>query len=263
MPYTNSQGVRIHYELEGKGAPLVLQYGQYFPLDIWYELNYVAALKDDFQLILVDARGQGDSDKPYDPAAYRLDLMASDVVAVLDHLGIQKAHYMGYSSGSLIGFGILKFMPDRLRSLVAGGGHPYDDHVNRAAWCEDQIRSFERESTEHFVVRLEQFLSTIDLPPLSARMRTRLLTHDPRALIGWLRQYPAWPSFEDILNKISVPCLLYVGANDGLSPVQNAANEIPNATFVAIPNGGHLEGGTWVNILAPHIKALVTRAVSA
>jgi hypothetical protein len=44
MPFTNNHGIRIHYEAEGEGPPLVLQYGQYFPLDIWHELNYVSAL---------------------------------------------------------------------------------------------------------------------------------------------------------------------------------------------------------------------------
>ena len=234
-----------------------------FPLDIWYELNYVATLKDDFQLILVNARGHGDSDKPYDAEAYRLDLMAKDIVAVLDHLSIPKAHYMGYSSGGTIGFGIIKYMPDRLNSMIAGGCNPYADHANRVAFTEDQIRLLERENTEAFVIHLEQFILTSNLPPLSARMRTRLLTHDPHGLIAWLRQTPTWPSFEDVLSKISVPCLLYVGENDGVSPVQNAAREIPNAAFVIIPDGGHLGDGTWVNILAPRIRALVAGTASA
>jgi hypothetical protein len=43
MSSVNNQGVRIHYEVEGQGPPLVMQYGQYFPLEIWYELNYVNA----------------------------------------------------------------------------------------------------------------------------------------------------------------------------------------------------------------------------
>lgn len=259
MPYANSRGVRIHYELEGQGAPLVLQYGQYFPLDIWYELNYVAALKEHYQLVLVDARGHGDSDKPDDPTAYGLDLMANDIVAVLDHLGIEKTHYMGYSSGALIGFGVLKYSPERLHSLIAGGGHPYNVHAERAAWCADQIQLFERERTEDFVARLEGYIAELQLPPLSGRMRARLLTHEPRALMAWLRQYPAWPSFEDILSQIAVPCLLYIGEHDGLAPMQSAAKAIPDASLVVIPDGGHLEGGTWVSLLRPHITQLLER----
>ena len=104
MPFADNQGVRIHYETEGYGVPVVLQYGQYFPLNIWYEHHYVRVMKDDCRLILVDARGHGDSDKPHDPAAYQMERMASDIVAVLDALHLEKAHYMGYSSGGVLSF---------------------------------------------------------------------------------------------------------------------------------------------------------------
>ena len=70
----------------------------------WYEFGFVDALKDDYRLVLIDARGHGDSDKPHDAAAYDQKLMASDVIAVLDAEGIDRAHYMGYSMGGSIGF---------------------------------------------------------------------------------------------------------------------------------------------------------------
>jgi pimeloyl-ACP methyl ester carboxylesterase len=68
----------------GQGPPLVMQYGQYFPLDGWHEYHYVAALQNDFQLILVDARGHGRSDKSHNPEAYRIEEFAGDIIAVLD-----------------------------------------------------------------------------------------------------------------------------------------------------------------------------------
>jgi pimeloyl-ACP methyl ester carboxylesterase len=64
MPYTNSQGVRIRYHIEGDGPPLVLQHGFTDSLESWYELGYVEALQHDYRLILVDARGHGASAKP-------------------------------------------------------------------------------------------------------------------------------------------------------------------------------------------------------
>lgn len=78
MPFANNQGVRNHYEIIGQGAPLVMQYGQYFPLDVWHEYHYVAALQDDFQLILMDARGHGQSNKHHNPEAYWIAKFAGE-----------------------------------------------------------------------------------------------------------------------------------------------------------------------------------------
>lgn len=264
MPYANNRGVHIHYEIEGQGPPLVVQYGQYWPLEIWHEMNYVSALKNDCQLILVDARGQGQSDKPDNPEAYRIELMVNDIVAVVDDLGFEKVHYMGYSSAGLVGFGLAKFTPERLSSLIIGGADPYEDRVDRLPWRNEQIQILEQQTAEDFVAGIEQFLPTANLPPLSPRLRTAMLMHDPRALIAWLQQSAEWPSFEDILGAISVPCLLYAGESSGeYSEVQKAAQEIQDATFVGIPDGGHLEGGTWVTVLRPYITQIVASAGAA
>jgi pimeloyl-ACP methyl ester carboxylesterase len=260
MPFANNQGVRIHYEVEGQGPPLVLQYGQYFPLDVWYELGYASALRNDCQLILVDARGQGDSDKPHDPEAYQIELMVKDIVSVLDELRLEKANYMGYSSGGAIGFAIAKYAPERCRSLIVGGYYPYpdEDPEGDVTFRNGQIEKLEKESTADFVARIERMLARENLPALSNRMRTRMLTHDTQALIAWMRHTIGSPSFEDILSKISVPCLLYYGEHDtGYSEAQRAAQEIPGGSFVGIPNEGHLEAGRWINILRQHIIQIV------
>src|SRR5262249_20415281 len=133
MPYVNHSGVRIHYELEGTGAPLVLQHGFTQSLKGWYACGYVDALKAHFRLLLIDARGHGESDKPHDPAAYALSLRVGSVVAVLDALALDRAHYWGYSMGGGIGFGMAKYAPERLRSLVIGGAHPYENKVPAAS----------------------------------------------------------------------------------------------------------------------------------
>ena len=246
MPFSNNQGIRIHYEIEGNGPPLVLQYGQYFPLDIWYELNYVSALKDHYQLILVDARGQGESDKPYDPEAYRIEPMVKDILSVLDNLGIEKMHYMGYSSGGYLGFGIAYYAPERCSSLILGGTAPYLNLNAQSTWNDEQIRMLEKQNTEDFVCGLEDFLKTQNLPPLSSRMRARMLTHDTRALIAWLRGDESL-SVEDILGAIRVPCLFYCGENDGsYSKAQRAATRDSRGIFCWYsrwrpPGGRHVD----------------------
>jgi pimeloyl-ACP methyl ester carboxylesterase len=101
MPH---DAIRIHYEVEGAGTPLVLMHGALVGLEMWRELGYTGALRDDHRLILIDARGHGRSEAPHDPAYYRPELMAGDVTAVLDALEIPAAHFLGASLGAAIGF---------------------------------------------------------------------------------------------------------------------------------------------------------------
>jgi pimeloyl-ACP methyl ester carboxylesterase len=84
MPFVTNQGVRIHYETIGNGPVLVMHHGTTGSGADWIDRGYVDALKADHQVILPDARGHGQSDKPHDPTAYDLALRTSDVVAVLD-----------------------------------------------------------------------------------------------------------------------------------------------------------------------------------
>src|SRR6476659_654149 len=125
MPYADNEGITIHYKLERAGPPLLLQHGFTSCIEDWFEDGYVAALRPEYQLIVIDARGHGASDKPHDQAAYTLERRVADVTAVLDTLKIEKAHFWGYSMGGWIGFGMAKHAPNRLDKLVIGGQHPF------------------------------------------------------------------------------------------------------------------------------------------
>ena len=121
MPYVDSSGVSIHYHVEGDGPPLVLQHGLTSSLQNWYAYGFVEELQKEYRVIMVDARGHGRSGKPHDPKGYGLKLRVNDVLAVMDDLGVSKAHYMGYSMGGRIGFGIVLHALDRFHSLIIGG----------------------------------------------------------------------------------------------------------------------------------------------
>jgi len=263
MPFVNNQGIAIHYKVEGQGPPLVMQYGQYFPLEIWYELNYVDALQDHCQLILVDARGHGGSDKPYAPEAYRIELMVSDIVAVLDHLGLDQASYMGYSSGGYLGYALAKHAPHRLRSLILGGTGPYTgpDPTAGTAWHIDQANRLVTQTTAEFVADIETFVASLGFPPFSPRLKSAMMKHDLCALVAWHRSVVSVIlAYDDIPREISVPCLLYAGEDTAeYADARRAAEEIPDAAFVGIPHGQHLEGGTWIETLKPHIVRTVGR----
>jgi pimeloyl-ACP methyl ester carboxylesterase len=120
-----NSGLRIHYRVVGAGAPLVLQHGLSDSIESWHEYGYVDGLERDRTLILIDARGHGQSDKPHDPDAYARTELVADVVAVLDDLGIERAAFYGHSMGGHIGFDVARYAPNRLSALVVSGADAF------------------------------------------------------------------------------------------------------------------------------------------
>ncbi len=117
----NSNGVRIHYTDEGRGDPVVLLHGLHSSGDInWRMPGIIAHLTPHYRVITIDLRGHGRSDKPNDPSAYGVQL-AEDVVRLLDHLHIRRAHIAGYSMGGMIAMKLLVQHPDRVQSALLGG----------------------------------------------------------------------------------------------------------------------------------------------
>jgi len=119
--FFNSAGVRIHYTVEGKGEPVVLIHGWGVDLKwCWDEPGTIRALAEHYQIIAIDNRGHGRSDKPHDPQQYGMN-MVTDVIRLLDHLKIQKAHIVGYSMGGMIAEVLLAEYPERVRTATIGG----------------------------------------------------------------------------------------------------------------------------------------------
>ena len=92
--------------------------------DSWTQSGIVDALTDGFRVACVDSLGHGLSDKPSDPDLYGQEQRAGDIVAVIDDLGYDRAHLVGYSMGGWLAVGVAKYHPQRLSSLVVGGWDP-------------------------------------------------------------------------------------------------------------------------------------------
>ena len=244
MPYADNDGTRIHYHVEGNGPPLILQHGFTSSLKNWYAHGYVEPLKAAYQLILIDARGHGESDKPHDPAEYDLKLRVNDVVSVLDALGIDKAHYLGYSMGGRIGFGIAIHAPERVNSLIIGGMHPYDTGGNASP--SDRVKLL-GQGMEAYVVNTEAQSGSIE-----PQRRARLLANDPQALIAAISA-PRGTS-GDVLPTMKMPCLLYVGEADGFfEGAREAAKHIPGAEFASFPGLDHGQVSQGSDVVLPHV----------
>jgi pimeloyl-ACP methyl ester carboxylesterase len=121
MPTTTHRDQEIAYTVEGEGPLVIFQHGLLGSAASWVQLGYVKALADRFRVACVDSLGHGLSAKPADPALYRQQQRAGDLVAVMDALGAERAHLVGYSMGGWMSVGVAKYHPDRLASLTIGG----------------------------------------------------------------------------------------------------------------------------------------------
>jgi pimeloyl-ACP methyl ester carboxylesterase len=115
------RGVKIHYIVEGKGEPVVLIHGLYSSAAVnWQMPGIISLLSKDYQVIALDMPGHGESDKPESQDAYGLQ-MVEDVVQLLDHLKVKKAHIVGYSMGGMVTVKFMSKHQDRVLSGIVGG----------------------------------------------------------------------------------------------------------------------------------------------
>ena len=253
MPYTDNQGVRIHYKVEGDGPPLVLLHGGLGRLEGWYEMGYVEPLKKDYQLILIDMRGHGASDKPHNPNAYELQPLTADIIAVLDDVGINKAYtLLGYSLSGRIAFGIAKYASERFNSFIIGGAHPYMLDQNE---LEADIQLFKR-GKDAVIAEMEKGLGS----KMTPEMKARLASNDYEAIAALFSAKHWRFSLEDVLPTMTMPCLVFVGEADPLyAGAKECVKNMPNATFISLPSLGHLGIMSQRHLVLPHITKFLSK----
>ena len=233
MPYIDNDGVQIHYHLDGQGPPMVVLHGLTSDLHDMYEYGLVQGLRDEYQLILVDSRGHGKSGKPHSTNAYSSEAWSSDIVAVLDDLEIDKAHFYGYSMGGWIGWCLAKHFPERFHSFVIGGQHPFKKD-NPEEWTR-RIGMYEQGME---VVAQDTEKAGVILTPQS---RANLLANDHNALVAVAIAMRDDPGLEDVLNSITIPFLLIAGEQDGYyAGIQRTAGSISNVEFVSLQGLNHI-----------------------
>ena len=255
MPYANNNGVNIYYEVEGQGPPLVLAHGVNVNLNTWRRVGgYVDALRNDFQLILFDARGHGQSDKPHDPADYGTR-MTDDVVSILDSMRIGKAHYFGYSMGARIGLYTAAIHADRFLSFILGGAGVIDEATSRARAEVTQSLVNLQKDRNATLARREKGLGRLS----TSEERAEALAIDIEALLALRSALSAMPELtRQYLATISVPCLLYCGdADPRHAGTKEATGYIPNARFVSLPGLDHGPAFSRSDLMLPHVKGFL------
>ena len=221
--FTASDGVAIHYQVEGRGDPVVLLHGiTGTAASNWGAAGIIDRLAEEFQVIAVDQRGHGKSDKPHDPTNYG-ERMALDVVDLLDHMRLQQANVVGYSMGGFITMKLIALAPDRLLSAVVGG----------AGWPSAELR--DDDLYEALASSLEagkgggpliEFLWPGDEPPTSEQVQAigqaMVASNDQLALAAVVRGMPALDVSAELLRINQVPTLNIIGSDDPLKPNADA-----------------------------------------
>lgn len=259
MPFITNNGVRVHYQVEGSGEPLVLYHGLTGSGERWRDTGYTAGLRDDYRLILIDARGHGLSDKPHDPAVFDRRLQAADVVAVLDDLAIPQAHFWGHSLGGNIALTLGRYHPQCVSSLVITGYSPFaaeaEETAEMASWASDLAGGM-----PSFVAGYEERHGTL---PDDAR--ARWLANDGLALSACVANMIAEADGRHVpeLPLVKQPTLLLVGSLEPFFPrAEEAAGLLPQGRFIPLPGLDHVQTFFREDLVLPHVRAFLARAAN-
>ena len=231
--------VRIRYVMRGSGPPLVLLHG--FALSAamnWIGPGAADSLAAAFTVIVPDLRGHGHSDKPHDVAKYGVHFV-TDIVALLDHLGIPKAHVAGYSMGGMIALKLLTAHPERVRAAVLGGaGWPPPDAAP-PPFLADWLANLDRAARGEITVT--EALSLPGARPVRAAITAALDRNDPAALAAVLRGSAGLGVSENDVRAIRIPVHAVLGEMDqgARANVDALARRVPHLTVTILPGLDH------------------------
>lgn len=243
MPFTENDGVKLYWDSEGSGAPVLLIMGLGWPSYSWYRTRPV--LSERYRTIAFDNRGIGQSDAP--PGPYSMTQMAADAAAVLKAANVNTAHILGVSMGGMIAQEFALQYPQKARSLVLGCTAAGGPHAVQAKPEVIQVLMSRGvyPDPEAFSAAIEPFIYDPGTPQSrrdeDLQVRRKWFPK-PDAYFAQLQAIVGWEAYSRI-GQIAAPTLVVHGATDLLVPPENArliAERIPGAKLVILPNASHI-----------------------
>lgn len=200
-------------------------------------------LAERFRILRYDTRGHGGSSTPRGP--YSFDDLVGDVIALMDHYEIEKAHFMGLSMGGMTGLGLALEHPDRLERVICADGRADAPPPFRAMW-DDRIGKVEASGLEAIIGGTLATWFTDDWraanPDGEAKIRAMIAGNDPVGYVNCCRALQGLDYLRQ-LGGVTVP-VLYVGGSEdkGASPevMQAMADATPGGRYTEIPNAAHI-----------------------
>jgi pimeloyl-ACP methyl ester carboxylesterase len=230
MPSFHHGAVEIAYLDEGEGDPIILVHGFASSKNVnWVYPAWVSELKKNGRrVIALDLRGHGDSSKLYEPEEYGIEILAGDVIALMDHLKLERADIMGYSMGGRTTAYLARYQPARLRSAILGGiGIGL---IEGGGPGENVAEALEAPS-------LDDVTDPVGRTFRAFADQTR---SDRRALAACLRGSRRLMTRQEAAG-ITVPVLIAVGTKDEIAgSAEVLGNIIPGSQVLNIPNRDHM-----------------------
>ena len=260
--FVERDGVRIHYEVYGQGRQTMVFLP---PWSILHSRVYKAQLpyfSERFRCIAFDARGNGQSDRPDDVAAYSLANCVADALAVMDATEAGQAIVVGLSSGGLLACVLAAHHPERVKAVILAGTaaiigptHKYmsQQHFMARQECPDgKPVGWNKYNRTHWLADYpdfaEHFIRNIFSEPHSTRQIEEAIDWagdtDGPVLVKTVEARTIVPPFdvaESMYRRIHCPVLAIHGDNDQIQPHARGklVAELTGAEFVTIADGGH------------------------
>ncbi len=237
-----SAGVNIHFTDEGSGQAVVLLHGFAANANMnWRMAGITGTLAEKYRVIAVDFRGHGASDKPHETGAYGLEMM-NDVIRILDHLEIDKAHIVGYSMGGFVTMKLMAEHPERVISATLGGSGGIRDDFDHS-W--DDAMAEQMEAGKSFADALQSSLPEGQKLEENEVAMLRLLfqVQDNAALVAVLRSWKELAVSYQQLENNQIPTLVVYGSeeDDKTRPwIEGLQGRMANAEFHMIEGANHL-----------------------
>ncbi|HEU4685006.1 MAG TPA: alpha/beta fold hydrolase [Nitrospira sp.] len=240
---TQLNGITLAYSDRGRGMPVVFLHA--FPLNRWMWESQQAGLSSRYRTIAVDLRGHGESDAPY--WRYSLEQYADDVRALLEHLQIRKAVFVGLSMGGYLAFTLCRRHPDLIQGLVFADTRAEADKPEQSRWRFDLAQRAGTSGPSAVVADMgPKMLAPARYardPELVERVYSMIASTPVPGIVGDLMAMAERPDSTGILGSIGVPTLAVNGKEDVLTTPADAeriARGITGAQLVLIPDAGHL-----------------------
>jgi len=234
---TASDGVKIHYYVKGKGTAVILIHGYTgSAAGNWIANGNFDALAKSHMVVALDCRNHGKSDKPQINGPGK----AEDVVELMDHLKIKKAHFHGYSMGGGIVGRLLAMIPDRMITASFGGsGIPEVDPTWKEKVPPDKQGRDPQEDEVSKRLRIKHAMDNGMTKEEAEKMAETPATRPAAPTAGAAAPRPAAPQLD--LTKLNIPMLAINGEFDRPNAkTTRMQREVKNFTNVVLPGKSHL-----------------------